>query len=71
MTVGLAVTLDPEVELNPVAGDQEYVEAPVAVKVVDDPIHTVPELTVTVGVGVTDTVVWAVPLHPLSVPVTV
>lgn len=45
---GLAVTVGPVVELNPVAGDHEYEVAPVAlaVSVADCPAHMVALLTV-------------------------
>ena len=60
--------------LNPVAGLQLYVTAPLAVKLTLPPEHIgagEDGFTVTVGVGVTVIVTVAVPLHPLLVPVTV
>jgi hypothetical protein len=72
VTVGLAFTLAPVVALNPVPGLQEYVEAPLALSATELPEHTVGELTVTVGVGFTVTVVTAVAVHVAAdVPVTV
>jgi hypothetical protein len=61
------------VALNPVAGDQLYVVAPLAVKVVLLPEHIVAEvgLTSVVGVVFTVTVTLAVPEQPPEVPVTV
>jgi hypothetical protein len=51
---------------------QEYVEAPLAVKVASAPKQIVGELTVIVAAGLTVTVATAVPVHPAaSVPVTV
>ena len=51
---------------------QEYVVAPVAVSVADEPEQIASEFAVTVGVGLTDTVATAVPEHPAAlVPVTV
>ena len=55
--VGFAVTLVPVVALNPVEGDQVYVEAPLAVKVVDAPLQTDAPGTETVGEGFTVTTV--------------
>jgi hypothetical protein len=53
---GLAVTDDPVVADNPVAGLQEYVDAPLAVKVVAEPKQIVTAgLTVTVGKGLITT----------------
>ena len=54
-------------------GDQLYVEPPLAVNVVDEPLHIgVTVLTVMDGNAFTDTVTDAVLLQPLaSVPVTV
>jgi hypothetical protein len=52
----LAVTLAPVVALNPVPGDQLYVVAPLAVNVVELPLHIAGEFTVTAGVGFTVTV---------------
>ena len=50
---------------------QEYVVAPLAVKVALPPGQIVNELTLTVGVGLTVTVVVFALLHPPEVPVTV
>jgi hypothetical protein len=71
VAVGLAVTLVPEVPLRPVPGDQLYVVPPDAVKVELEPAQIVAELTVTVGVGVTLTVIEVDPVHPLAVPLTI
>ena len=72
-TVGLAVKVAPVVALNPVPGDQVYVFAPVAVKVVLLPVHIdTSGPAFTTGNGFTVTVTWSVLTHPLaSVPVTV
>jgi len=73
VVTGLAVTLVPTVELNPVAGDQTYVDAPLAVKVaVCCPIQIVAVFTVTVGFVTTVSVVVSELTQPLaSVPVIV
>src|SRR5258706_9246648 len=69
---GFAVTEEPVVELNAVAGLQEYVLAPLAFNVTDCPAQTaVGELTLTTGNGFMDTVTWAVAVHPDASPVTV
>lgn len=73
VVVGFAVTVAPVDALRPVTGDQLYVVAPLAVKLVDVPeqIATVPGDMLTLGIGFTVTVVVAVHgLHP-PVPVTV
>jgi hypothetical protein len=50
----------------------EYVVAPLAVNVADEPEQIASEFTVTVGVGFTVTVATAVPEHPaVLLPVTV
>jgi hypothetical protein len=69
---GFAVTLEPVVELNPVAGDHVYVLAPPAVSVVFCPvqIETFGD-SVTTGIGFTVTVTCAVAVHPDAFPVTV
>ena len=71
--VGLAVTLAPVVADSPVEGVQLYVVAPVAVRVVPDPPVQIatPEPALTTGVVFTVTVMLAVLLQPLVVPVTV
>jgi hypothetical protein len=72
VTVGLAVTLEPVVELNPVPGLHTYVEAPVAVSVVELPLQIVAGRTVTVGLLTTVTVVVSEFTQPFaSVPVIV
>ncbi len=70
---GDAVTEEPVVELRPVDGDHEYVDAPLAVSMVEPPVQILVEgLTVMVGIGftVTVTVFCAVQPDP-SVPTTV
>ena len=62
--VGFAVTLVPVVALSPVEGDQVYVDAPLAVKVVDAPLHIVASATLTVGNGLTVTIAVVVFVHP-------
>jgi hypothetical protein len=74
VAVGLADGFAQFVQDNPVAGAQVYVEAPVAVSVVDVPWHIVTfEPALTVGIGATVTVTVAVFEHPVVafVPVTV
>jgi hypothetical protein len=51
--VGSAVTDEPVVPDNPVAGLQVYVEAPDAVNVVDEPIQIASSLATIVGSGAT------------------
>lgn len=68
---GLAVTAEPVVVLNPVAGDQVYVLAPLAVSPAEAPAQIVAELAVTVGVGFTVTRQVFVPTQLPVVPVTV
>ena len=69
---GVAVTTLPVVELNPVAGPQTYVLAPLAVNVaVCCPTQIVPVVAVTIGLLTTVTVAESVFVQPLaSVPVT-
>ena len=70
--VGDAVTVEPVVLLSPVAGDQEYVVAPLAVSIADCPTQIAGGVgTVTTGSGLTVTVTCAVAVHPFKVPVTV
>jgi hypothetical protein len=71
--VGEAVTVAPVVALKPVAGDQLYVVAPLAVKEVLFPEQIVGDagLTVTLGVEFTVTVTVVLLEHPPVVPVTV
>ena len=68
---GEAVTDEPVVELNPVAGLQVYELAPVAVSVVDCPAQMDAGGTEMTGGGFTVTVTCAVAVHPFLVPVTV
>jgi hypothetical protein len=69
---GLAVTLEPDVELSALFGDQEYVVAPEAFNVVEPPAQIVGEVAdaVTVGVIFTVKTTVCVTLHPAVVPVT-
>lgn len=70
----VAVTVDPVVELSPVAGAQLYEFAPDAVIVVDAPLQALGGLAVTVMVGNGRMVSVMVPVfvHPLaSVVITV
>lgn len=69
--VGLAVTEEPVVALNPVAGVHVYELAPLAVSVVDCPLQIVAEVTDTTGSGFIVTVTCADAVHPFEVPVTV
>ena len=69
---GVAIGLPIFVALNPVAGNQLYVVAPVATKFALAPLQIVPPpVTLIVGKGVTVTVTIAVLEHPNEVPVTV
>ena len=62
---GLAVTTESVAELNPVAGLQLYVFAPLTVSMVEPLGHmVVPPVIVIVGVGFTVMVTCAVSLHP-------
>jgi hypothetical protein len=71
VTDGFAVTVLPVVALSPAEGVQEYVVAPVAVRVADPPLQIVGEFTVTTGKRFTVTVEEAVPSQPDVVPVTI
>lgn len=73
VTVGFAVTVDPEVVFNPVDGDHVYVDAPLAVNVVLVPLHIAEGVGAeTVGSGNTVTTAVLVFVHPLAfVPVIV
>lgn len=68
VTVGLAVTTLPVVALNPEDGDHAYVVAPLAVNVVEPPLHIVlpgEAVATTVGVdAVETTIICEVVLHP-------
>ena len=68
VTVGDAVTTAPVAALSPVAGAHEYVDAPLAVNVVDPPLQIVDEgddASVTVGVAAVETTITVeVELHP-------
>jgi hypothetical protein len=67
VVVGLAVTLLPVVPLRPVAGDQVYVVAPVAVRTVELPLHKEGELTDTTGVVLGGIVTVPIPVrHPVA-----
>src|SRR5690349_13769405 len=68
---GDAVTDEPVVLLNPVAGLQVYVLAPDAFSTVDCPAQIEAGGTEITGAGVTVTVTCAVDVHPSRVPVTV
>jgi hypothetical protein len=68
--VGLAATVEPDVEDKPVAGDQLYVVAPVAVNVLELPAQIVALGVIVIVTGVTIIVVASVAVHPFeSVPV--
>lgn len=70
--VGFAVTDEPVVLLNPMAGLQVYVLAPDALRVTDCPTHMGAGVGTTItGGGFTVTVTCAVAVHPNLVPVTV
>ena len=73
VAVGVVTTLAPVVAESAVAGDQLYVDAPVAVRVALPPVHiATPEPAFVVGEVLTVTVTIAVCEQPLpSVPVTV
>ena len=74
MAVGFAVTVTPVVALNPVAGAQVYVLAPLAVIIllVPEQIAGAEGETVTVGVTPTEINTVCVSVHPVAaVPVTV
>ena len=64
---GLAVTLEPVVELKFVDGVHAYVLAPFAVSVTELPLHTAAGVfTVTTGGGFTVTVTCAAEVQPLA-----
>lgn len=67
----MAVTGEPVVELNPVAGLHEYVLAPVTVSVVDWPLQMATFGETVSVIPFTVTVTCPVAVHPLVVPVTV
>ena len=72
VAAGLAVTFEPVVELNAVAGLHVYVFAPLAESGVDCPMQMVGDgVTESTGSGLTVTVTWAVEVHPFTSPVTV
>ena len=73
VAAGFAVTLAPVVALKPVAGDQVYVLAPLAVSDVEFPsqMEGAEGETETAGEGFTVTVTVAVLVHPELVPETV
>jgi hypothetical protein len=73
VVVGFAITESPVVRLNPVDGNQPYVDAPLAFKVIDEPSQIVGEFTDTMGSALTVTVLCAVLTQPVValVPVTV
>ena len=74
MLVGLAITVAPVVVFNPVAGDQMYELAPLAVNVADCPMHTAGAdgVTLIAGDGITVIVTIAVSWQFVPfVPVTV
>jgi hypothetical protein len=72
VVVGFAVTDAPVVADKPVAGDQLYVDAPLAVSTVLDPLHIVAGGTLTTGIGFTVTVTVVVFVQPATlVPVIV
>lgn len=66
---GFATTLEPEVKFNPVDGDHEYVDAPLAVKFVLVPEHVVElPLTEIVGDAFTKSATVFDALHAPEVP---
>jgi hypothetical protein len=71
--VGLATTVEPLVELSPLAGDQLYVLAPLAVRVTE-PVEQIVGafgLMVMIGLGLMMMLVVAVPVQPVvAVPTT-
>ena len=69
----MAVTLAPVAAERPVDGVHEYVEPPVAVKVVDDPLQiATPEPALITGTALTLTVTDDLLIHPDAFdPVTV
>lgn len=69
----MAVTGVPVVTVSPVAGSQLYVLPPLALNVVDAPLHMVaaPPLAVIVGRAFTEIALVAVAEQPDVVPVTV
>ena len=73
VTAGFAVTEEPVIEDNPVAGLHIYVVAPVAVSPTEAPWQMPGDagVTDTVGSGLTVTVIVFVDVHPPLVPVTV
>jgi len=72
VVAGLAVTVAPVVALSPVAGDQLYIAAPLAVKGVLVPVQIVTEGQEITGVGFTVKVAVVVFTHPTAlVPVMV
>ena len=69
---GLAVTLDPLVELNPVPGDHAYVAAPLADNTAELPEQIVALFTIIARLETTVIVAVAVAVQPpVAVPVTV
>ena len=73
VVVGFAITLVPEVELNPVDGVQKYDEAPLAVMLVEFPKQIAVSVgnNVVVGLGVTVIVICAVSAQAPFAPETV
>lgn len=66
VTIGVAITLLPVEVLSPVDGIQVYMLAPFAVKFTESPIQIAGEagVHVTVGKGLTTTVILVVFVHP-------
>jgi hypothetical protein len=74
VTTGLATTAEPDVDDNPVPGLHVYVEAPLAVMLIEPPVQILGNagLMVIVGAVLTTTSTVAVPEQPeLAVPRTV